>query len=119
MRDAKLDPAAMNNVITMFGELKRFGDNAYLEETAKKGDLSRQSVESMKDVLTSNIGSFLSTAKISKGDTSGIQSVAEELKKSVSGMVTGDEISAAFTKLKELRAELKNINDEARLDQQT
>ena len=119
MRDAKLDPAAMNNVITMFGELKRFGDNAYLEETAKKGDLSRQSVESMKDVLTSNIGSFLSTAKLSKGDTSGIQSIAENLRDSISGMVSGDEVSAAFTKLKELRAELKNINDEARLDQQT
>jgi len=33
-------------------------------------------------------------------------------------MVSGDEVSAAFTKLKELRAELKRINDEARLDQQ-
>ena len=119
MRDAKLDPTAMNNVITMFGELKRFGDNAYLEETAKKGDLSRQSVESMKDVLTSNIGSFLSTAKLSKGDTFGIQSIAEQLQQSIAGMVSGDEVSAAFTKLKELRAELKNINDEARLDQQT
>ena len=119
MRDEKLDPTAMNNVITMFGELKRFGDNAYLEETAKKGDLSRQSVQSMKDVLTSNIGSFLSTAKLSKGDTSGIQSIAEKLRDSVSEMVSGDEVSAAFTKLKELRAELKNINDEARLDQQS
>ena len=79
MRDAKLDPNAMNNVITMFGELKRFGDNAYLEETAKKGDLSRQSVDSMKKVLTENIGSFISTAKLSKGDTSGIQAVAEQV----------------------------------------
>lgn len=111
MRTDKLDPAKVDQVTSMFGELKRFGEQSYLGETAKKGDLSRQDVGTMKNILGSNIDTFLLKIQQSKGDVGDLVDKVKELQNSISSMATGNQVSKGFTQLREFKAQLQKINE--------
>jgi len=48
----------MDDIIAKFGDIKVEGDTRYAKSTAKKGDLSRQKVDSLKNILSSDLESF-------------------------------------------------------------
>lgn len=104
----------MDDIITQFGDIKVEGDTRYSRSTAKKGDLSRQKVDSLKNVLSSDLDAFSQQAQRSSGDISHITEEVNKLKEALNGNVSSEFITESFQKLRELRAELKAINEEQR-----
>lgn len=117
MKGTPLDADKQDLFTSMFRDLKRTGNDAYLAETAKKADLSRQKVDNMRTALGENINSFLSDISMSKGaedQLDALRQKVEDLKASLQSLETGSQITDAFSNLKTYKTELVAINHEAR-----